>query len=469
MTDDILSNILLDVDSYKACHAFCYPPGTEYVYSYIESRGGRFDRTVMFGLQMWLKRYMSAPITQAMVDEAAEFWAAHGEPFNRDGWEYIVNELKGRLPVVIRAVPEGTVVPTRNVLLTIENTDSRCFWLTSFLETSLLRAVWYPTTVSTVSWHARQIIMTALERSSDDPAGQIGFKLHDFGARGVSSRESAGIGGAAHLVNFQGSDTVTGVLYANRFYNTPMAGFSIPAAEHSTITSWGRSREADAYANMINTFGKPGALVAVVSDSYDIMNAAREIWGGELRQLVLESGATLVVRPDSGDPLVVPVDVVEALGERFGYTVNSKGYKVLPACVRVIQGDGITIESLPVILENLMARGWSADNIAFGMGGGLLQQVNRDTLKFAMKCSAAEINGEWIDVYKDPVSDPGKRSKRGRITLWTSGGEFETAVAAPGRWTDRGMGWSDALVTVWRDGDLLVDTAFDEVRARAAL
>lgn len=465
----MFDNILLDTDSYKASHAFQYPPGTTRVFSYIESRGGRFDRTVMFGLQMWLKRYMSAPITQAMVDEAAEFWAAHGEPFNRDGWEYIVNELKGRLPVVIRAVPEGTVVPTRNVLLTIENTDPACFWLTSFLETSLLRAVWYPTTVSTVSWHARQIIMTALERSSDDPAGQIGFKLHDFGARGVSSRESAGIGGAAHLVNFQGSDTVTGVLYANRFYNTPMAGFSIPAAEHSTMTSWGRSREADAYANMINTFGKPGALVAVVSDSYDIMNAAREIWGGELRQLVLESGATLVVRPDSGDPLVVPVDVVEALGERFGYLVNTKGYKVLPGCVRVIQGDGITIESLPVILENLMARGWSADNIAFGMGGGLLQQVNRDTLKFAMKCSAAEINGEWIDVYKDPVSDPGKRSKRGRITLWTSGGEFETAVAAPGRWTDRGMGWSDALVTVWRDGDLLVDTAFDEVRARAAL
>jgi nicotinamide phosphoribosyltransferase len=463
----MFDNILLNTDSYKASHAFQYPPNTTRVFSYIESRGGRFDRTVFFGLQGFLKQYLSKPVTAEQVDEAAEFWAAHGEPFYRDGWEHIVNVHGGRLPVVIRAVPEGTVVPTHNVLLTIENTDPACFWLTSFLETSLLRAVWYPTTVSTVSWHARQIIMAALERSSDDPAGQIGFKLHDFGARGVSSKESAGIGGAAHLVNFMGSDTVTGVLYANHFYNTPMAGFSIPAAEHSTMTSWGRSREADAYANMMGKFGKPGALVAVVSDSYDIMNAAREIWGGTLRQVVMESGATLVVRPDSGDPLTVPVDVIEALGERFGYTTNGKGYKVLPGCVRVIQGDGITIESLPVILRNLLDRGWSADNIAFGMGGGLLQLVNRDTQKFAMKCSAALIDGDWVDVYKDPITDPGKKSKRGRINLWTSGGEFETSVDRPRRWTDRGTSWTDALIEVWRDGELLVDFTFDEVRSRA--
>ena len=467
MTVDIFSSILLDCDSYKSSHAFQYPPGTTKVFSYIESRGGRFDRTVFFGLQMYLKRYLSTPITQEMVDDAADFWAAHGEPFNRDGWEYIVNVHVGRLPVVIRAVREGAVIPTHNVLLTIENTDPACFWLTSFLETALLRAVWYPTTVSTLSWHAKQIIRDALERSSEDPVGQLPFKLHDFGARGVSSKESAGIGGAAHLVNFMGSDTVTGVLYAREYYGAAMAGFSIPGAEHSTMTSWGRSREAQAYANMLAQFGKPGALFAVVSDSYDIMNAAREIWGGELRQLVMDSGSTLVVRPDSGDPLVVPVDVIEALGEKFGYTVNSKGYKVLPSCVRVIQGDGITVESLPKILENLLSRGWSADNIAFGMGGGLLQMVNRDTQKFAMKCSAALIDGEWVDVYKDPITDPGKKSKKGQVMLWTRGGEYDTSLTEPKRWTDRGIGWKSALVDVWRDGKLLVDVTFDEVRATA--
>lgn len=464
----MFDNLLLDTDSYKASHAFQYPPGTDRVFSYIESRGGRFDRTVFFGLQMYLKQYLSQRITREMVDEAEAFWRAHGEPFFREGWDYIVDRHGGCLPVVIRAVREGSVIPTHNVLLTIENTDPRCFWLTSFLETALLRAIWYPTTVATLSWHAKRIIRDSLVRTSDDPEGQLPFKLHDFGARGVSSKESAGIGGAAHLVNFMGSDTVTGVLYANRFYNAEMSAFSIPAAEHSTITSWGRSREADAYANMIQQFGKPGSLVAVVSDSYDIMNAAREIWGGRLRQLVLDSGATLVVRPDSGDPLKVPVDVVEALGERFGYTLNSKGYRVLPSCVRVIQGDGITVDSLPEILYKLEVRGWSADNMAFGMGGGLLQMVNRDTQKFAMKASAARINGEWIDVFKDPITDPGKKSKRGRVQLWRSGDEHESSVLQPTRWTDKGTGWEPVLEEIWRDGELLVDANLADVRRLAA-
>jgi nicotinamide phosphoribosyltransferase len=452
-------NLLLDTDSYKASHAFQYPPNTTRVFSYIESRGGEFDRTVFFGLQMYLKQYLSTPITQDMVDEAAEFWAAHGEPFNREGWEYIVNAHGGRLPVVIKAVREGAVIPTRNVLLTIENTDPRCFWLTSFLETALLRAVWYPTTVATLSWHGKQIIRSALATSAEDVEGQLPFKLHDFGARGVSSRESAGLGAAAHLVNFMGSDTVTGVLYAREFYGAPMAGFSIPAAEHSTITSWGRSREADAYANMLAQFGKPGALFAVVSDSYDIMNAAREIWGGDLKRSVMSSGSTLVVRPDSGDPLTVPVDVVEALGERFGYTLNSKGFRVLPSCVRVIQGDGITINSLPKILGNLLGCGWSADNMAFGMGGGLLQLVNRDTLKFAMKCSAAMIDGEWVDVFKDPITDAGKQSKRGQLMLTRETGKWETMRLGSG------FDWANSLHTVWQNGELVRDWTFDEVRA----
>jgi nicotinamide phosphoribosyltransferase len=461
-------NLLLNTDSYKSSHAFCYPTGTEYVYSYIESRGGKFDRTVFFGLQMWLKEYVvNRPITQEMVDEAAEFWSAHGEPFNREGWEYIVNELGGRLPVRIDAVAEGTVIPTHNVLLTIVNTDPKCFWLTSFLETAILRAVWYPTTVATVSWQAKQIIRGALEKSAEEVEGQLVFKMHDFGARGVSSLESAAIGGAAHLVNFMGSDTVSGVLAARKYYGEPMAGVSIPAAEHSVITSWGKDNESKAYANMLKKFAKPGSLVAVVSDSYDLMKACREIWGDELRRDVIESGATVVVRPDSGDPLTVPVEVVAALGERFGYTINSKGYKVLPSCVRVIQGDGINIETLPVILENLLSAGWSADNLAFGMGGGLLQQVNRDTQKFAMKCSAAYINGEWIDVFKDPITDPGKKSKKGQVRLWECGGKFETSVSKPNRWVDCGTEWKDCLETVFENGKLMVDHSFKKVREKS--
>lgn len=460
-------SVILDVDSYKFCHHLCYPPNTTNIFSYVESRGGRFSRTLFYGLQIWLKRRLLTPVTQEDVDEAAGFAAAHGVPFNREGWEYIVREHKGLLPVEIRAVPEGMVIPTHNVLATVVNTDPNVPWLTSFLETALLRAIWYPTTVATLSWHAKQTIRAALVKSSDNPEDELLFRLHDFGARGVSSDESAQLGGSAHLVNFRGTDTVAGILAARRYYNEPMAGFSIPAAEHSTITSWGRDSETSAYKNMVTQFARPGSIFAVVSDSYDIMNAVNHIWGETLRDDVANSGATLVVRPDSGDPVVVPVDVVEALGERFGYTVNSKGYKVLNKCVRVIQGDGMNIDSIKTLYDNLMARGWSAENVAVGMGGGLLQSVTRDTQKFAQKASSACINGKWQDVYKDPVTDQGKRSKRGRLALIRSNGIGSSQWVTVRADSMEAQGNADQLVTVFRNGQLLVDHTFAEVRERS--
>ncbi len=460
----LAKNILLNTDSYKVSMFKQYPAGTTGVYSYIESRGGRYDETVFFGLQAFIKEYLLDPITQADIDIADEILTAHGEPFNRQGWEYILRVHNGYLPVVIRAVPEGTVVPVKNVLATIENTDPECFWLTTYLETVLLRAVWYPTTVATQSWTIKRVILDYLEKTGDPST--IDFKLHDFGARGVSSLESAAIGGAAHLVNFMGTDTISGLLYAREFYNAGIAGFSIPAAEHSTITSWGRDGEVDAYRNMLTNFAKPGSIVAVVSDSYDIFNAASKLWGEELRQQVIDSGATVVIRPDSGDPDIVCRKLVQILGEKFGYTTNAKGYKVLNN-VRIIQGDGVNEHTIRTILGGFQAYGWSADNIAFGMGGALLQQVDRDTQKFAMKCSAACVNGEWIDVQKDPVTDSGKKSKAGRVTLWTSGGEFQSGVEQPKGWTDKGLGWVEALEVVYRDGKLIQEITFAEVRANS--
>jgi nicotinamide phosphoribosyltransferase len=459
-------NIILNTDSYKVSMFKQYPVGTTGVYSYIESRGGRYDRTVFFGLQAFIKEYLIDPITQADIDIADEILTAHGEPFNRAGWEYILRVHGGRLPVIIRAVPEGTVVPVKNVLATIENTDPECYWLTTYLETALLRAVWYPTTVATQSWTIKRVILDYLERTGDPST--IDFKLHDFGARGVSSMESAGIGGAAHLVNFMGTDTISGVLYAREFYNAGIAGFSIPAAEHSTITSWGRDSEVKAYANMLAQFAKPGSIVAVVSDSYDIFNAASKLWGEELKQQVIDSGATVVIRPDSGDPLTVNQQLIEILGQKFGYTVNSKGFKVLNN-VRLIQGDGVNELTIRSILGGFMAMGWSADNIAFGMGGALLQQVDRDTQKFAMKCSAVEIGeGNWINVQKDPITDPGKKSKAGCVTLWKSGGEYVSAVDRPTGWHDKAVGdFTEVLETVYADGKLVKEIDFATVRANS--
>ena len=457
-------NICLDTDSYKVSMWKQYPAGTEYVYSYIESRGGRWAETEFLGVQATAKRLAETRVTRKDVEVANAIWTAHGEPFNYDGWMYIVNELEGKLPVEIRAAKEGMIIPTKNVLATIVNTDPNCHWLTTWIETPVLRDIWYPTTVGTQSWQIKQLILNYLEKSGDPTS--IGFKLHDFGARGVSSMESAGIGGGAHLVNFMGTDTMSGILHVLNVYGGDVCGFSIPAAEHSTITSWGRENEVDAYRNMVKQFGGDGKILAVVSDSYDIYNACK-LWGTDLKRDVVESGATVVVRPDSGDPVVVLPKMLRILEEGFGTTTNAKGYKVLNN-VRIIWGDGINSVSIASILRVVVdVQGFSADNIAFGMGGALLQQIDRDTQKFAMKCSAAKINGQWVDVFKDPITDHGKVSKKGLVKLWKCGSEYESSVSKPTRWVDNGFEWEDAMVTYYKDGTQIFTQTFDEVRANS--
>jgi len=409
-------NLIVNTDSYKTSHYLQYPPNTNFVSSYIESRGGQYQQLVFFGLQAFIKEYLSKPISPEDINEAEEILTAHGVPFYREGWEYILEQHNGYLPVTIEAVPEGTVVNTKNVLVQVVNSDPKCFWLTSYLETALLRAIWYPTTVATVSWHVKQLIKKFLLKTADNLEG-LPFKLHDFGSRGASSEESAALGGAAHLINFMGTDTLSGIIAARNYYQESMAGFSIPAAEHSTITSWGQDREDQAYSNMLQQFAGEGKIVAVVSDSYNLWEAIANIWGEQLKEQVINNGGTVVIRPDSGEPVEVVCRTIEMLMDKFGYTTNSKGYKLLPSYIRVIQGDGVSLASIRLILEATTAKGLSADNIAFGMGAELLQKVNRDTLKFAMKASAIEIEGAWQDVFKDPITDPGKTSKKGRLAL----------------------------------------------------
>lgn len=453
-------NPITDTDSYKPSQFNQVPEKSEYSYSYIESRGGEYDFTVFFGLQMFLKKYLSVRIKPWMIEEAAEMFKAHGIPFYREGWEYIVNELDGKIPLEVKAVPEGTVVGTKNVLATIVNTDPKCWWVTSYFETAILRAVWYPTTVATLSKVVKNKISIAFDISSDDINKEgLPFKLHDFGARGVSSLESAGIGGLAHLVNFMGTDTIQALIQGRRFYNVGMAGFSIPATEHSSITPWMKDGEEAAYRNFIEQYGGQYPIIACVSDSYDIYNAVNNLWGDRIKEQVMQSGSMLVIRPDSGDPVEVVIDILKSLWKSFGGQINSKGYKVLDY-VRVIQGDGINPESLGWIVDVVLENGFSIDNVAFGMGGGLLQQVDRDTQEFAMKCSAIRVDGEWRDVFKAPVGSSMKASKRGILSLNNNDGKWTTLPY------DVGSG-GDQLKTVWRNGELLIDYTFDEVRANS--
>jgi nicotinamide phosphoribosyltransferase len=433
-------NLILKTDSYKTSHYLQYPPNTKFVSSYIEARGmsskarewfGDSVEIVNFGIKRFLDDYMFHPITADDIADAHTRCKLHGVPFNTEGWLYILEKHHGRLPLRIQSLPEGLVVPLGTPQVQVVGTDGQTPWLTSYIETPLLRAVWYGSTVATISREVKKRIKKYMELTCDNLDG-LDYKLHDFGARGASSGETAENGGMAHMLSFLGTDNLEAIDQIYDHYEVAdMPGFSIPAAEHSTITAWGRDREAQAYRNMVDQFSKPGSIYAVVSDSYDIYNAVGSIWGGVLHERVINKGGTLVIRPDSGDPNVVVPEVLAILSNRFGYSVNSKGYRILPPYLRVIQGDGMNPASIVSLMATLKESGWSIDNIAFGMGGGLLQNVTRDTFKYAMKASAAHVDGQWVDVFKDPVTDPGKVSKKGIQWVYEDGLEIKHADHCP--------------------------------------
>lgn len=464
-------NNICDSDSYKCSHFLLYPDGMTSMFSYMESRGGEFPTATLFGLQIVLHKYLSKPFTMAEVDSMAAFALAHGEPFNRDGWARIAN-AGGRLPVRIRALPEGLSIPVSTPMLTVESTDPYCPWIVNWLETQLCR-VWYPSTICQTSKAVKAVWKHYLELSSDNPEAEIGFKHHDFGARGVSCREQAELGGAAHLVSFLGSDTIAGIMTANYYYDCPMAGFSIPATEHSTMTIFGKGGERAALIRwiqktLIDREVPPGVpkLTACVGDSYDIFNFAHTVCHPDVIRLIADSGGTLVVRPDSGDPLMVLPELLDIFESNLPYgavTVNSKGYKVLPPYLRLIWGDGINRRSQPEILKHLTDLFWSASNLAMGSGGGLLVDVNRDTQKFAFKCSEVVVDGVSIDVRKDPITDPGKRSKAGRLDVISTDHGYETVKLEPGQVSHP----QSIMRTVFENGEIKKTYTFDEVRENA--
>ena len=479
-------NLILLTDSYKITHWKQYPKGTTQVYSYLESRGGKFDNTVFYGLQYFLKRYLSGQVVTAKkIQNAKRIFTSHlgnSEIFNEAGWNHILNKHNGYLPIKIKAIPEGEVIPVSNVLMTIENTDPEVPWLTNYLETLLLN-IWHPITVSTLSREIKKSLIKYLKKTTsytkDEIKGIVSFMLHDFGCRGVGNPEGAALGGSAHIVNFNGSDTVPALDFIQEYYNTDnILAFSIPASEHSTITSWGEVNEVKAMENMLDSY--PTGLVACVSDSFDIIRACEEYWGTQLKDKIMSRNGRLVIRPDSGDPVQTLKKVFNILWEKFPGTINDKGFKVLHPNVRVIQGDGVNYESIKDILDMMVSEGFSVENIAFGMGGALLQKVDRDTQKFAFKCSHIVINGEDVDVRKNPVEidEHGnrvasfKQSKAGRLKLMKRNLKdlpveeqekfFEYFTQ---QHSEDEIG--DELITVFENGHLLKEWTFEEIRERA--
>ena len=460
-------NIPITTDSYKLYHHKVYKKlGIKHIFSYLEARKGAiFDTTTFFGLQPILKKLQDNPITMKMIEDAEAFTNAHIGPgvFNRAGWEHIIEKHNGRLPIIIKAIPEGTEVPKDNVLLTIESTDPECAFVTNHVETLITHA-YYPSTVATLSKTVRTLLKKSLEETSDNPC-LLDYMFHDFGQRGVSSMESAGMGGMAHLsVGNKGTDTTEGLIYAREYYNEPMAGVSVRATEHSLMTSMGPEGEYTVINEIIDD--EPNGIISLVLDSYDIYSAVNYLTT-ELLDKIKGRDGKVVIRPDSGDPIIVLSKILEILETNLksDITTNTKGYKVLPPYIGIIWGDGLDLNKISEILEFLKESLWSTENVFYGMGGGLLQKVNRDTQAFAFKCSAnMKSDGVWKDVWKDPIdSSSGKKSKRGRLKLIKQDGCFKTVRIDDPDYFD----YENELKVVFENGFITKEFTFDEVRENA--
>lgn len=432
--------LITNTDSYKFSHFNQYPEGTQQVYSYMEARGGEYKDIIFFGLAPYLETLNRNKDIWISLDDLSKLSKKHGVPFNFEGWKNIIEEYENTLPIEIYAVPEGSINKIGDVLLTITNTDDRFPWLVGWLETLLMK-VWYPTTIASKSYAVKRMINKHYIKTSDNLNG-VDFSYHNFGDRGSSSVESAAIGGAAHLTQFKGTDNFNSLIYVDSFYNEECAGYSIPATEHSTVTSWERNNEFTFYNNFLEIY-KEYPLVACVMDSYNIYNAVEFVTSGAFKDKVeSNSYPTFVIRPDSGQPTKVIEKLLLIMEKNnVSFSINSKGYKLFNK-YRILWGDGITPEIIDNILNMTEFLGYAADNFAFGSGGDLMQNVNRDTCKFAIKCSAIKVNGEWRDVYKDPVDDKGKASKRGLVT-------------------------NERLQLVYRNGGIFNKSSFEEIRGRS--
>ena len=406
------SNLINLADSYKYSHYNQYPAGLQNLHCYFEARKKHYPSGVMFfGLQYYLKKYFMRVPTQQEVDDASKMAQLHGIPFDYSGWEHISS--LGYYPLRIVSAPEGSVKGARETLMTVENTDQRVPWLASFVETLLVK-LWYPCTVASKAHFVRKVLESNLTEPDD---AWVDFAYHNFGDRGSTSVAAAALGGAAHLISFCGTDNFNALSLIQQFYGgvDGATGFSIPASEHSTVTSWERTGENEMIVNYLTRYGD-SPMIACVLDSYNIFSAVDFVTNPNERprQMIEAGNKIFVMRPDSGDPVDV-IRKIFAICEKNGvpFTQDKDGKKLFKN-YRIIWGDGISPVTINQILGEVLLLGYSYKNMAFGSGGDLMQKIDRDTLGFAYKCSAARRDGVWYDVNKEPLGSPEKASRKGQ-------------------------------------------------------
>lgn len=471
-------NPLLALDVYKMGHMEQYVPGCNKVYAYLQARSDKtFKRTVFFGLQYYLKQYLTISLTPRMGEQFLEN-RAHilGTPNSPEVTEKIkaLCEL-GYWPLEIKAVPEGTVMATKNVLMTITNTHPDFYWCVGFIE-SLILKVWYSITVASHSYTYRGVVNKFFDATVDSALDLLRqFTVHDFGYRGDSSEEGAALSGVAHLLSFMGSDTVPALEFARQFYGALPDYFvmaSVPASEHSVMCSFGRDDEIGAFKNMLRLY--QSGIVSIVSDTFNVYRVLSE-FAVELREVILArpEGSKVVFRPDSGNPeYIICGDPnvsegslewqggIRILDAVFGHTIDSKGYKVLNSKVGMIYGDGMYLERYERTLARLAEMGYAACNLVIGVGG-ILRHHSRDTFGFAIKATYVEVEGEPRDIEKDPVTDSKKKSHKGLISLRFENGEYVTVDQCTPEEEATSL-----LPTVFRNGEILIEYTLAEIRAR---
>lgn len=477
MKTNLQRNVILDIDSYKNDHGKMLPINTEYMFSTIvPRRSNRYTNFVKaMGHQYAIRKYVCQPVEAWMIDEAEIEMKEQGFTFDRKRWEYILDKYNGYLPLEIRAVPEGSFVPVGVATVTLVNTDPQCAWLTSYVETMFQRVCWKMTTVASLSFDLYNYFDTMMEKHCGQ-RGKVNFHLHNFGSRGADSYEADILAGVAHLAaGFNGTDCAQANRNIKYYYNTTKPyGMSVTASEHSVMCTWSNSETRDdlaAVEMMIKLLEEKVAtgdglpIVSIVGDTYDIYRLTREYIGGIFKQRIIDlgkRGARVVVRPDSGDPLTMCLEVIKILMEQFGYTVNEFGYKVLPSYIGVIQGDGINNDSVRHIVARLDKARISLENIVFGMGSGLTHDAGRDEFSFSMKATALYDGKEWQDLLKRPITDLKKQSLTGRVSTYQdkNGNIFSERIDFP-----QVDGVRDMMETVYLNGHIIKEYTFDDVLA----
>lgn len=469
----INQNVLLMTDVYKMSHMTFYPEGTNKVYSYLIARSDKkIPFTVFFGLQYYLEEYLSQKITHKMVDEFLEY----REIILGPNPETIIKKMRaladlGYLPLKIKAVDEGTVMPVKNVLLTMTNTHDDFAWVVGFTE-SLILKIWNTITVASYSMKLRQLCENYAKLSCDNNL-HVDWQVHDFGYRGCSSEETAALSGGAHLINFRGTDTVPAVKFLKETYRaTGLIGASVPASEHSVMCAFGQENELQAFQNMLNQ--NPTGIVSIVSDTYNLWNVLQN-FTLVLKDQIESRDGKVVFRPDSGDPKKIIcgdpqatigspeyLGAMRILDQVFGSTKNNKGFKVLNPKVGLIYGDGMYFERFQDILHELFLMGYASSNLVIGVGGLLLQQHSRDDQGFAIKATYCEVNGVPREIVKDPITDPGKKSHKGMLVLTKMFGQYGTCDQCDLDTENTGL-----LQPVFENGIILNRQNLDQIRKKA--